>query len=519
MIFPFLLVLAYAHYARQSTAFPTSNFLNITSTNSSTSLTAYSNSTFIALADTSAACNDLRTCRSLSNIVWSCLVTIFACIWTAVHRNIPGPDQSWLGRICEKAKVVVVTLLAPEWVLAWAVRQFLLSWQLAERLERHRSKARAKKAWKLKMRKLELLLSTAFDQQNEEGIPASGTSVEGELHTDETSALSSADSDDEETDTDATKSMLEADLQKTQVALKCERQWTITHGFFINMGGFHYYRDGKPIRPLDGAEVKELFMAGGLIPPTKSEIEALGQGDVLSKAITVIQTLWFILQCIARRVDGLPITQLEVVTLAYTTITVAMYGFWWHKPLNVACPIRVVAKPGLSLINVEHDVLGEFIQYVVLGYDHSKDLEIGRVPTFHGGSGFGFRLWDLDCVEIADIVALFAATVFGGIHMVAWSYAFPSSTETFIWRFSATTIVAIPFFLALMLMMGVVTSTNENFMLGCLTFFMYAFCLPVCFLYITARLLLLITSFTTLQSLPPEAYQTVQWTLFIPHIF
>jgi hypothetical protein len=25
------------------------------------------------------------------SIIWSCLVTIFACIWVAVHRDVPRP--------------------------------------------------------------------------------------------------------------------------------------------------------------------------------------------------------------------------------------------------------------------------------------------------------------------------------------------------------------------------------------------------------------------------------------------
>ncbi|KIJ58902.1 hypothetical protein HYDPIDRAFT_119029 [Hydnomerulius pinastri MD-312] len=94
------------------------------------------------------------------------------------------------------------------------------------------------------------------------------------------------------------------------------------------MGGFHGYRHRKPVHPLGATEVEELVKAGDLIPPTETEIKGLGQADILSKGLTIFQTLWFILQCITRHVDGLPITQLEVMTLAYTTITIAMYAFW-----------------------------------------------------------------------------------------------------------------------------------------------------------------------------------------------
>jgi len=40
----------------------------------------------------------------------------------------------------------------------------------------------------------------------------------------------------------------------------------------------------------------------------------------------------------------LPITKIEVVTLAYATLNFATYALWWHKPLNVQCPFRVLRK-------------------------------------------------------------------------------------------------------------------------------------------------------------------------------
>ncbi|KAI0059748.1 hypothetical protein BV25DRAFT_1785836, partial [Artomyces pyxidatus] len=75
-------------------------------------------------------------------IIWSSLVTILACVWTAVHRNIAAPakrgdsrSRRLVARVLEVAKIVVVTLLVPEWVLAWAVRQFLNARQIGRELE------------------------------------------------------------------------------------------------------------------------------------------------------------------------------------------------------------------------------------------------------------------------------------------------------------------------------------------------------------------------------------------------
>jgi hypothetical protein len=38
------------------------------------------------------------------------------------------------------------------------------------------------------------------------------------------------------------------------------------------------------------------------------------------------------------------------------------------------------------------------------------------------------------------------------------------------------------------------------------------------FVYLISRILLLALSLSTLRSLPPSAYPTVQWTTFLPHV-
>ncbi|KAJ7151302.1 hypothetical protein C8R43DRAFT_1190704 [Mycena crocata] len=43
------------------------------------------------------SCDNINECRKLFDIVWGCLVTIFACTWVSVHPNVPPPDQSWLA--------------------------------------------------------------------------------------------------------------------------------------------------------------------------------------------------------------------------------------------------------------------------------------------------------------------------------------------------------------------------------------------------------------------------------------
>lgn len=117
--------------------------------------------------------------------------------------------------------------------------------------------------------------------------------------------------------------------------------WTTTHGFFIIMGGFHYFDGDRPLHPLSRREVERLVARGKLVPPLEDEIKATSKAGTVSKAYAILQTLWFVTQCIARPLQRLPITEFEVVTLAYTIMIIGMYGFWWSKPFGTERPIAI----------------------------------------------------------------------------------------------------------------------------------------------------------------------------------
>lgn len=124
--------------------------------------------------------------------------------------------------------------------------------------------------------------------------------------------------------------------------LYCFAVWTTTHGFFISMGGFHSFNNrNKPGITLPPGPVIELVRKGLLIPPTEQEIKDRSKGDPFSKFLALVQTTWFAAQCIARHIEHLPITQLEIATLAYIVPIFGFYVCWWNKPLGVAEPVRV----------------------------------------------------------------------------------------------------------------------------------------------------------------------------------
>ena len=93
-------------------------------------------------------CTNLTHCRTIWNIIWSCLITIFSCTWVAVHPNIPCPKkreaknciQRWIRNPLlsfaeHRLLLFICALLVPEYVLAWAIRQYLRAREIASKNE------------------------------------------------------------------------------------------------------------------------------------------------------------------------------------------------------------------------------------------------------------------------------------------------------------------------------------------------------------------------------------------------
>ena len=76
----------------------------------------------------------------------------------------------------------------------------------------------------------------------------------------------------------------------------------------------------------------------------EEDIEDRSKGDVLFKLIAILQTSWFIVQCVARGQQQLALTELELVTLALASLNGVTFAIWWHKPLGVQRPVKIYLK-------------------------------------------------------------------------------------------------------------------------------------------------------------------------------
>jgi hypothetical protein len=334
------------------------------------------------------------------------------------------------------------------------------------------------------------------------------------------------------------------------------------------MGGFMEYEGNRPIRVLLPKELESYSLTGnGDFPRiSKMEIQDKSKGDFISKSVVILQASWFVMQCIARHIQGLPITELELATIAFASLNFAIYVLWWDKPLNVQCGVRVYKKRSTdSLVDDGHvDATAGFwiairdalsvlpaaiVQgplpekrgpskwtwpFRVLGWTVAKPLEImfggdydrvgKRIYTFYP------RDWKEHWTDrwALSIVIVAIASAFGGIHCIGWSFTFPSSTDRTLWRVASISITSIPITLFLFIFvlesdsLGDIRNwfsyhvSEERISLIGLPFILQYFL--SFFVYVLSRLVLLILTFLTLRSLPPAAYHTVHWTSFIPHI-
>ncbi|KAG2139637.1 uncharacterized protein EDB93DRAFT_1090144 [Suillus bovinus] len=72
--------------------------------------------------------------RTLWTIISSSVLTLFACIYSAIHPNIPSPRHSGYSHILwRQLGIMIMALIAPNLIVTWAMRQ----WFSARQVTRH----------------------------------------------------------------------------------------------------------------------------------------------------------------------------------------------------------------------------------------------------------------------------------------------------------------------------------------------------------------------------------------------
>lgn len=348
-----------------------------------------------------------------------------------------------------------------------------------------------------------------------------------------------------------------------------ERGWTRTHAHFLIMGGFALHDADKSfLRVLDESTLEELYVKEEIVWPsiTEPEIQDRSKADLFSKGIVLLQTAWFIIECLSRFATKLAVTELEVVTLAFAALNGITYWLWWHKPSDVRCPVPVYLKPGaeskvqrvqdaraqrdpehtttisssddiptqpasgrLSFTRrrSKHGLIIAVLQTVVwvpirtvfghlndiVGRDELPEGDLSRVPTYFSS----YAEEDVLGLEPSSWTMVGVIALFGAIHFIPWTSAFPSSTERLLWKVSVVTITSGPL-LVIALMLGMSAWKFDlkfrKFVDISVIYLMFS----IFAIYLGSRIVLLVLPLILLRNLPPTALLELKWSKFFPHI-
>ncbi|KAM0505794.1 hypothetical protein ACHAP8_002026 [Fusarium lateritium] len=231
---------------------------------------------------------DSPNIRGTFDILQSCILTLIACIYTALHLDVPV-KTAWHELLRYKLKWTAITLFAPEISLYMAADQLQQAWSL-----------------KSKLRTLQTRCSS--DQEHIEiDMTYAFFIVMGGVRANVDDILSLPDLQDK---------------------------------------AFQYFNSAdRPYSVRLGPQtVIWLAEKGHWIPISKKKIDDKSKADYLQKLLVLTQVIWMVMQCVMRKIKNLPLSLLEIHTMVHVACAVFLYLCWFRKPLDVHQP--EIIQPG-----------------------------------------------------------------------------------------------------------------------------------------------------------------------------
>jgi hypothetical protein len=325
------------------------------------------------------------------------------------------------------------------------------------------------------------------------------------------------------------------------------KTWTLEHAFFADSGGFWLESSDYPAFPITAASIRYLVKEGYLEYPsiTREEIWDKSKADKFAKGFALIQSGWLVLQTITRASLRLPISPLELFTIAFVVSTVMSYFFWLHKPQHVTVPtyLRLSSSDGtiatilkeagpaaaLPFSDTPFDFIEKPLQVwkrrPMLQHFDLKQRPLERRPN---DTVTPYRLLNMTLKEKVLLVG--PSTIHSIIHLLGWNFVFPTRVEQYLWRGAS-----------LVLTSGLLLSVAGENLLRAMGFqgqpsLIWIWVQPehkqegmknriidiwgafITFSMVVARLCIIGEVLASLRALPEDVYQTVNWTGFIPHV-
>lgn len=409
--------------------------------------------------------------RGTLTLVWSCVITIFACTWTVLHLNVPGRHDNSLIVALRKLKWMVINILFPEFILSKAVCDLRLALQelleFGELLRYHKKTIEwttrqdddsyiVKWSWEIEYpdgwsgllydllrldRPTHLRHSSLsrFLSKFKIGLPSVSTHPGNITLEPQARQGSFIYPNSESRDTEESLSPHRTMSQK----------WTVVHSYYAQMGGFifpHVVYDAFSTitashltRWLIWHKKENKNHPFMHLILGKADIQDKSKADWLLKSLSILQGAWIIINVIVRHINRLPISQIEITTMAFAIMAVLTYLANWWKPKDVSQPTMLQYFGRGKSFHLIQDSKQSFIQRILF-------------PTkaiHRGGPDFVERVAN-DVVWLqGDIPLLFylmagSSFIFGSLHCLAWNFEFPTMVELICWRVASLASAILP---------------------------------------------------------------------------
>ncbi|TKX18921.1 hypothetical protein C1H76_8810 [Elsinoe australis] len=232
-------------------------------------------------------------------------------------------------------------------------------------------------------------------------------------------------------------------------------EWTLTHAYFADQGGFVLHTSDYPPVPLDGRQLHYLVVQGYVPLPNISAKAIMDRNkkDSILRLITQLQTFWFLGNVAFRVHEGLHLASLELTTVAFVTCSATSAIFWWHKPTDVTlADVIYCDTPMVTIVaNAQgHNPDGfyrysplEFISYQEWAWSKIwshwinilRHLGLNLIPSVPGGRRQNTNLYPTTTTELVFMFGVSAAYV--SIFLLFWNHDFPTRIELYLWRFAS----------------------------------------------------------------------------------
>ena len=471
------------------------------------------------MVDVMTGWTDNPDTRGTLDIIFSCLTTVVLCVWSIQHLQIPSKHD---GNIyMRKFQWVVLNILAPEFLFVIASSDTLATYRDMSLFRQYSADhPGAMGGWSIEEQSFfEQLLAkdNGIGVKTKALVSHMGKNVleicrrmAGGSAKDTVKSHEHREPQDElpmsRIGTDSPPSL------SPNVIGDEAKVWTITHSAYLNMGGLHIEAE-DPIQPghrwSGSIHINILDPSRGAFKPSQSPLDQLSlsrkeildksKGDALTKSLAVLQIMYFVLSIIARKSRGISSSQLEVLTLAFATLAVITYLVLWNKPKGIEVPTTI------DLVHFTDDISqAECIMEQLNEKEGGRGNSIDAVIERSDGTNLSYPF-------------LLITVLFGGLHCLAWNFAFPSSIERYVWRVASVSCTSTPFiFIILNVIENAIEKVPRRYSDFVLRGIEYGG-IMLLWVYGIARLLLIVISFSSLRSMPMDVYLTT-WSKYLPNV-